>query len=234
MGRDAGHLALGAAKSAGATLALVPEEFSHAPLRLARIARIVEGAILKRLANGRSHGVAVIAEGIGGLLPEQDVPGGIPRDKHDRPVYSDLPLGDLVAKRAQAGLAELGISVSVVDKDVGYELRCAAPNAFDVEYTRDLGAGAVDALLSGASGVMITREEQAIVRVPFADMLDRATGRTRTRLLDTRGHAYATARLLQVRLEPADLTPGPECDALVAATKRSPDALRARYFGDAG
>ena len=234
MGRDAGHLALGAAKSAGATLALVPEEFSAAPPRLARVARIVEGAILKRLVNGRSHGVAVLAEGIGGLLPEQDVPGGIPRDKHDRPVYSDLPLGDLVAKRARAGLAELGISVSVIDKDVGYELRCAAPNAFDVEYTRDLGAGAVDALLAGASGVMITREEQAIVRVPFADMLDRATGRTRTRLLDTHGHAYATARLLQVRLEPADLAPGPECDALVAATKRSPDALRARYFGDVG
>ena len=231
MGRSAGHLALGAAKAAGATLAILPEELIGRAPRLADIARIVEGAMLKRIAMGRSHGVAVIAEGVAELLPEADFPGGIPLDAHKRPRYAEIPFADLVAKLAQQGIAELGYDVSVIDKDVGYELRCAEPNAFDIAYTRDLGAGAAEALLDGASGVMITRDDDAIVRVPFADMLDPRTGQTRVRRVDITSRTYATARLLQVRLELADLMPGALCDAICAAAKREPAELRARYFG---
>jgi len=230
MGRSAGHLALGAAKAAGATLAILPEEFDGRAPRLADVARAVEGAMLKRLAMGRSHGVAVIAEGVAELLPESDFPGGVPRDKQGRPRFSELPFGDLVAKRAQAGMAELGLDVSVIDKDVGYELRCAEPNAFDIAYTRDLGAGAAEALLDGASSVMITRDDDAIVRVPFAEMLDPATGRTRLRRVDIASRTYATARLLQVHLEPGDLLPGELCERICATAQRPRDELRARYF----
>jgi 6-phosphofructokinase 1 len=231
MGRSAGHLALGTAKAAGATLTIVPEEFGGRAPHLGDVARIVEGAMLKRLAMGRTHGVAVIAEGVAELLPESDFPNGIPRDAQGRPRFSELPFGDLVAKRAQLGLAELGIDVSVIDKDVGYELRCAPPNAFDIAYTRDLGAGAAEALLDGANGVMITRTDDAIVRVPFADMLDPATGQTRVRRVDIAGRNYATARLLQVHLEPSDLSPGELCESLCTTAKRSADELRKRYFG---
>ena len=230
MGRSAGHLALGAAKAAGATLAIVPEELAGRSPHLADVARSVEGAMLKRLAMGRSHGVAVIAEGVAELLPENDFPNGIPRDAQGRPRFSELPFGDLVAKRAQAGLAELGIDLSVIDKDVGYELRCAEPNAFDIAYTRDLGAGAAEALLEGATGVMITRDDDAIVRVPFAELLDPVTGRTRVRRVDVSSRTYATARLLQVFLEPGDLAPGELCDRLCATARRSAAELRARYF----
>ncbi len=231
MGRNSGHLALGAAKSAGATLAIVSEEFAPGPIPLARVVRVLEGAMLKRLALGRPHGVAVLSEGIGArLAPEELGEAAHPRDDHGRVRHREIPLGELVADGALSALAEFGISATAIAKDVGYELRCAAPNAFDAEYTRDLGAGAVQALLTGASGVMITRQEQAIVPVPFAAMLDPATGRTRVRLLDTASPTYATARLLQVRLEPADLMPSALCDALVAATKLTPEALHARYF----
>src|SRR6186713_585248 len=48
MGRKAGHLALGIGKAAGATLALIPEEFSHRPLRLKTIVDTLAGAIIKR------------------------------------------------------------------------------------------------------------------------------------------------------------------------------------------
>ncbi len=232
MGRTAGHLALGTAKSAGATLALTAEEFAPGPIRLASVVRIVEAAMLKRLALGRPHGVAVLAEGIGARLEANELGSGAhPQDEHGRVRHGAIPLGELVASGAESALAELGVRVTAIAKDVGYELRCAAPNAFDAEYTRDLGAGAVQVLLGGASGVMITRQEQAIVPVPFAHMLDPATGRTRVRLLDTASPTYATARLLQVRLEPEDLMPGKTRDALCAAAKRTPEGLRARYFG---
>ena len=47
MGRTAGHLSLGIAKAAGATLAFIPEEFS-APLRLKVLVDTLVGAIIKR------------------------------------------------------------------------------------------------------------------------------------------------------------------------------------------
>jgi 6-phosphofructokinase 1 len=234
MGRSAGHLALGTAKAAGATLSILPEEFEGRAPHLGDVARIVEGAMLKRLAMGRSHGVVVIAEGVAELLPESDFPNGIPRDAQGRPRFSELPFGDLVAKRAQAGMRELGHDLSVIDKDVGYELRCAEPNAFDIAYTRDLSAGAAEALLDGANGVMITREDDAIVRVPFSELLDAATGKTRVRRVDVASRTYATARLLQVHLEPADLLPGELCDRLCTTAGRDAEALRRRYFGKQG
>ncbi|HEY4442606.1 MAG TPA: 6-phosphofructokinase, partial [Candidatus Elarobacter sp.] len=64
MGRKSGALALGICKAAGATIAVIPEEFSGTTIRLADVVDDLVGAIVKRLAYGQDHGVAVIAEGI--------------------------------------------------------------------------------------------------------------------------------------------------------------------------
>jgi 6-phosphofructokinase len=235
MGRKAGHLALGAGKSAGATVILVGEEFPEGPIALDRVARIVEGSIVKRAATGRPHGLVVLAEGIGERLDPTELEGvaDVPRDEHGHLRLAELPLGRLVRDRVESGLAELGVSTTVVSKDIGYELRCAPPNAFDQDYTRDLGAGAVRVLLSGESGVMITRDDQIIVPIPFADILDPETGKTRIRMLDTMTPSYGTARMLQVRLEEKDLESGFTADALRQTTGLSPEALMARYFPNA-
>jgi 6-phosphofructokinase 1 len=232
MGRTAGHLALGAAKSAGATLALVAEEFADGPIPIGRVARLVEGAIVKRRALGRAYGVAVMAEGIGARLDPDElaVVKDLPRDEHGHPRLAELPLGALVRARVRAGLAELGLDTTLVAKDIGYELRCAAPNAFDQDYTRDLGAGAVRFLLDGGRDALITRQEGAIVPIPFSEILDPQTGRTRVRLLDTTSPSYTTARILQVRMEPEDLADGEVAAALRATTGLDAQALRERYL----
>src|SRR5580658_5883918 len=64
MGRKSGALALGMCKAAGATLAVIPEEFPDANLDLDLVIDTLVGAIVKRRALGRDHGVAVVAEGI--------------------------------------------------------------------------------------------------------------------------------------------------------------------------
>jgi 6-phosphofructokinase 1 len=131
------------------------------------------------------------------------------------------------------GLAELGISMTIVEKDVGYELRCAAPNAFDLDYTRDLGAGAVRTLLGGTSGVMITRQGGAIVPIPFDQLMDPKTNKTRVRLVDIETESHGSARSLQVRIESADLE-DPERLAQIAETaKLTPAAARERWSGGA-
>jgi 6-phosphofructokinase len=53
MGRSAGHLALGIGKAAGATLTVIAEEFPRAePIRLSRLADVLETSMLKRIAHG--------------------------------------------------------------------------------------------------------------------------------------------------------------------------------------
>jgi len=206
MGRSAGHLALGAAKAAGATLALIPEDYGE-KTPLSKVVRTLEGAIVKRIAMHRPYGVAVIAEGVGLRLDPADLEmlDSVERDEHGHVRLAEVPLGSVLRSAVRDGLAEFGVKPTIVAKDVGYELRCAEPTAFDLDYTRDLGAGAVSTLLGGTSGVMITRQEGAIVPVPFAELMDPETGRTRVRVVDTSTESHASALSLQVRIEPPDL-----------------------------
>ena len=75
MGRQAGHLALGIGKAAGATLTVIAEEFAARTVPFARLCDIVEGAIIKRQAMGRAFGVAVLAEGLIDKLDPAELAG---------------------------------------------------------------------------------------------------------------------------------------------------------------
>ncbi|MGH0038350.1 MAG: diphosphate--fructose-6-phosphate 1-phosphotransferase [Myxococcota bacterium] len=231
MGRKAGHLALGAAKAAGATLALIPEDFREDPISLERVVRILEGAVVKRRSMGRGYGVAVVAEGIGEHLDPAELESmtDIERDEHGHIRLAEVPLGSVLKRRVRSGLEELGIKLTIVEKDIGYELRCAEPNAFDLDYTRDLGAGAVRALLKGETGVMITRQEGAIVPISFDDLKDPETGRTRIRVVDTSTESHESAWSLQVRMEKHDLEDPRRLESLAKATGLSADEVVARY-----
>jgi 6-phosphofructokinase len=229
MGRNAGHLALGAAHSAGATLAIVAEEYGNRKVRLEELARRVEGTILKSTAEGRPHGVIVLAEGLGESIDPADLADlpDLPRDEHGHLRLAEFPLGALVRERVRTALDEHNIKATIVLKDVGYECRCVAPCAFDQEYTRELGAGAVDTLLGGTGHVMITRQNGAIVPIPFDELIDPATGKTAVRMLDTSTEGYVTA--MQTRLTPADLSNDAQAEAFGAVSALGVNALRSRF-----
>ncbi|MEO6418182.1 MAG: 6-phosphofructokinase, partial [Polyangiaceae bacterium] len=108
MGRKAGHLALGIGKAVGATLTLIPEEFPQGT-RLATIVDTLAGAVIKRLAYGRTDGVAVLAEGLAEMLSEEDLAGlaGVERDAHDHIRISEINFGDIVKKAVVERLAKL-------------------------------------------------------------------------------------------------------------------------------
>jgi 6-phosphofructokinase 1 len=231
MGRQAGHLALGAGKSAGVTVTLIPEEFEESPIRLASVTKILEGAILKRAALGRPYGVAVIAEGVAEHLEHGDLEmlANVERDEHGHIRLAEVPLGNVLRDEVRSSLAERDVKTTILSKDLGYELRCADPCAFDQDYTRDLGAGAVRSLLAGDSQVLVTRQEGAIVPIPFAELMNPETGRTKVRNVDTTTDTFATARALQVRLSADDFADEERLGAIAAAANLSPAAFRERF-----
>jgi hypothetical protein len=91
-----------------------------------------------------------------------------------------------------------------VAKNIGYELRCADPIPFDMEYTRDLGYCATKYLLSGGNAAMVSMQGGHFVPVPFKDMLDPKTGKAKIRLVDVRSTRYAIARRYMIRLRRDD------------------------------
>jgi 6-phosphofructokinase 1 len=230
MGRSAGHLALGAGKAAGAPVTVIPEEFTQRPIKLEDVARVLEGAIVKRLARGRPDGVAVIAEGIAEYFDEQDpILADVPRDEHGHIRLAEVPIARVLRTLVSGSLAERGVKVTIGEKDVGYELRCGYPTAFDRDYTRDLGVGAVDTLLAGTSSVLITRQEGRIVPMPFADIIDPQTNKSRVRGVDVASDSYRNALALQERITAEDLADPARLAALAAAAKLSPQETAQRY-----
>ena len=230
MGRKAGFLALGAGQSAGATTTLIPEEFPDGFISFDSVVRSLEGSIVKRLSQGRSDGVAVIAEGIAERFdPEDPLLQGAPRDEHGHIRLAEVPLAKVLRTAVRESLAERGVTVAIGEKDVGYEVRCGQPCAFDREYTRALGVGAVRTLLSGQDQCLITRQEARIVPIPFSELIDAKTGRTQVRMVDTSTDGFALARALQVRVEQSDIEDVKSLESIAAAAGLSPEEARKRY-----
>ena len=218
MGRKAGHLALGIGKAAGTTVTLITEEFSS-PLRLRTIVDTLAGAIIKRLSEDRRDGVAVIAEGVVLDIAAEDLAGlqDVERDSHGHLRIAEVNLGEILKSQVTTRLRELGIKTTIAAKNIGYELRCADPIPFDMEYTRDLGYCAAKYLISGGTGAMVSMQGGHFVPVPFAEMTDPATGRARVRLVDVASTRYAIARRYMIRLRKDDFD-DPHALARLAST----------------
>jgi 6-phosphofructokinase len=230
MGRKAGHLALGIGKAAGATLTLIPEEFPK-PIRLKAIVDTLVGAIIKRMSYGRPDGVAMIAEGVVLDVADEDLAGleEVERDAHGHLRIAEVNLGEILKAQVNARLKKFGIKMTTVVKNVGYELRCADPIPFDMEYTRDLGYCAAKYLLSGGNAGMISIQGGHFVPIPFDQMMDPETGRTRLRLVDIASTRYAIARRYMIRLRRDDFEDPHELAKLAATARLSLQDFRREF-----
>ncbi len=237
MGRNAGFLALGIGKSAGATITLIPEEFGESTT-VHDVADILEGAMLKRRTMGRRDGVAVLAEGIAYKLGDQKelsnlLGKDVPVDAAGHPRLSEVPLAQILKEELCRRFAERGDSITIVGHVLGYELRCANPKTSDLGYTRDLGHGGVRLLLDSTMelppGVMVTMQNGNLVPMSFEDMIDPTTNRTRVRTVDLESYSYSVARAYMIRLEKTDFESPAALAALASEAKMTPHKFRERY-----
>ena len=230
MGRPTGHLTLGIGKAASATCTIIPEEFPESPISLSEITDIVEGSIIKRRAMGQSYGVALLSEALVERFSPREVAElqDVDRDAQGNIRVTEIDLGRKVKNEVQMRLEQRGIKVTIVDKTIGYELRCAPPIPFDAEYARDLGYAAVTYLLQGGSGAVVTIQGGEFTPIPLADVLD-PSGAGRRRPVDVTTESYQVAREYMVRLGPRDFTDPARVASLAKAAGLSEDAFRARF-----
>jgi 6-phosphofructokinase 1 len=229
MGRHAGHLALGIGGAAAATLTVVAEEFPKAAIDLQDLVDVLEGAIIKRRMQGREQGVAILSEGLAEKLDPATL-GPVERDAYGNVRLAELELGRVLKERVTASLRARGSEVTIVAKDLGYELRCAPPGAHDIQYSRSLGYWATRFLLDGGSHAMVTIQAGRLVPVPFGLMLDPRTGRIRVRYVDVESEAYQTLAAYMIRLKPEDF----EEPDTVAALARAGNMTEADFLARCG
>ncbi len=206
MGRKAGHLALGIGKAAGSTITLIPEEFPGNVSKLSHIVDILVGAIIKRLSYGKSDGVAILAEGLVEHLDAADLQDmiNVERDAHDNIRIAEVNFGEILKAKVQQRLKDFNLKVTIVAKNIGYELRCADPIPFDMEYTRDLGYSAAQFILTGGNGAMVSIQNGHFIPLFFKDILDPITKKTKVRMVDPSSEAFYIARKYMLRLNESD------------------------------
>ena len=239
MGRTAGHLVVGIGKAAGATLTLITEELPRdRPIKLMHLADLIEASMLKRIAHGRPFGVAILAEGTALRLDQDDFKktmSHVERDEHGHIRLGELNLDEVLVGLIKERFQARGEKITVVAKNIGYELRCAPPIPLDIEYTRNLGYGAVDYLRSLRAegrpdmGAMITFQEGEMVPMPFGSFSDATTGRTRVREVNIASESFKVALQYMIRLERQDLEDPARLSGIARAGKMTPAAFAARF-----
>ena len=235
MGRSAGWLAHAIGLASGATITLIPEEFEKKS-KLQHMVDVVDGAILKRRVMGRPDGVAIVAEGLtyrlGDIQELERLFGrAISLDASGHLRLSEINLARMIKEEIEKRFRERGHKITLVDHELGYELRCADPTPRDMQYCRSLGYFAVQLLMQEdvARGVVVAIVNGNVHPIDLHDLIDPATNRIAVRTVDIRSDTYRVARAFMIRLEQSDLDDPVMLGKLAAEAKMAPKEFASRY-----
>ena len=212
MGRSAGWLAYGAAIAGEASLVFsvedvkgdyLAEENGRPVMNIENVIGRIVRTMIAREKEGKQYGVVVLAEGLAEFLPDHYLEG-IKRDEHGHIAISDVELGRLFSKLVADQYHEkTGNKRKVTGLQLGYEARCAQPNAFDVMLGSQLGVGAFRALVENKlSGVMVSVSGQLDLHyVPFEKLVDPETLVTKVRFIEPGCDFHQLARFLETYVD---------------------------------
>jgi 6-phosphofructokinase len=222
MGRSAGWLAYGTAIASEASLVISVEDITgkfesieetidpttkkttiRHIMDIGQVINWIVAMMRAREAEGKQFGVVVIAEGLAEFLPSTHIEG-VPRDEHGHIAVSKFTLGRLIAEMVSKEYAkQTDKTRKVTGVQLGYECRCARPQAFDVMLGSQLGVGGYRALVEKRlDGVMVSVKGQLeLDYVPFSDLVDPTTLVTVVRYIDPKSDFHRLARFLETHVD---------------------------------
>jgi len=209
MGRKAGWLTYAAGMAGEATRMMSVEDFDEF-FDAEKVASEMVDLMLARAEDGREYGVICMAEGLAELLPEEQRPVTV--DDHGNAMLGSVRIGEHLSEAMEREYERrTGHAQKIRAKQIGYETRCAEPGAFDVMLGSQLGVGAYRAIAEeGLSGVMVSVRDQLDLKyVPFDELIDPDTFRTRIRFIQRDSDFYRLARSLEYQRREY---PDPQCD----------------------
>ncbi len=190
MGREAGHLAFGIGAACHFPMIVIPEMFNKVDVTFDRIINLVISAILKRKIEGVGYGVAVVSEGVFHFMSDEEVKNSgidFTYDDHGHPELGNVSKAHIFNVLLQNRLKEIGLKVKSRPVELGYELRCVQPTAYDLMYCGLLGLGVKKLYDEGRTGCMVTADPLGNIKPLYLDDVADETGKVQPRLVDIDG-----------------------------------------------
>ncbi len=188
MGRSAGHLALGIAGACHYPMVVIPEFFNKTTITLDKIIRMVISSIVKRKIMGINYGAAMISEGVFHSLSDEELKKtgvNFSYDDHGHPELGKVSKAHIFNNMLEQVNKEIGLKVKTRPVEIGYEIRCHTPIAYDLTYCSLLGMGVFKLFKEGHTGCMVYVDHIGNISPLFLkDIQDPVTGKIPPRLVN--------------------------------------------------
>ena len=190
MGRSAGHLALGIGEATHCPMTIIPEMFNKTGISVDKIIKLTLSAILKRTILGIPYGTVVVAEGVFHDLDAGDIKAtGVHMtcDEHGHPDLGKISKAVLFNDILEKEFKKVGMKVKTRPVEIGYDVRCQDPVAFDLSYCSELAMGAYELFAKGETGCMVYVDAFGNARPLYLHDLQNAEGKIPPRRVDIEG-----------------------------------------------
>ncbi len=190
MGREAGHLAFGIGAATHFPMIIIPEMFNKVEITFDRIINLIISAIVKRKIDGIEYGAVIISEGVFHFMSDKQIEdSGInfTYDDHGHPELGNVSKAHIFNILLQQKLKELGVKVKSRPVELGYELRCIPPTAYDQLYCGLLGYGVKKLYDEGRTGCMVTADSTGEISPLYLEDVEDEYGKIKPRLVDMNG-----------------------------------------------
>ena len=187
MGRSAGHLAFGIASACHFQMMIIPEMFNNTTITFDKIIKMIISSIVKCKIKGLEYGVALISEGVFHFMEEEEIlNSGInfTYDEHGHPELGNVSKSHIFNYLLQVKLKELGLNIKSRPVEIGYELRCCNPIAFDLTLCTLLGIGVKKLFDEGVSGCIVSANSKGDITPLFLKDFEDQNGKIPPRLVD--------------------------------------------------
>lgn len=187
MGREAGHLAFGIGAACHFPMIIIPEMFNKVTVTFDRILKLVISAMVKRQILGIAYGVAIISEGVFHFMTDDEIKNSginFSYDDHGHPELGNVSKAHIFNTLLQQKLKELNINIKCRPVELGYELRCVRPIAFDLMYCSLLGIGLKQLFDQGLSACMVTSDPKGDIAPLYLKDVEDEQGKIKPRLVN--------------------------------------------------
>ena len=188
MGRTCGSLALGIGEATHCPMTIIPEMFNKTEICLDKVVKLSISAILKRKVMGVNYGTIVAAEGLFHEFKAEEMEAAgvhFSYDDHGHPELGKVSKAVLFNDLLEAEFKKIGLKVKSRPVEIGYDVRCQDPVAYDVTYCTELAMGVYQLFSEGKTGCMVYVDSYGNVSPLYlADLQDPETGKIPPRVVD--------------------------------------------------
>ncbi len=187
MGREAGHLAFGIGGACHYPMIVIPEMFNKTKVTFNKIINLVISSIVKRKILGIDYGVAIVSEGVFHFMTDEEIESSdinFTYDDHGHPELGNVSKAHIFNMLLARKLKELNIKVKSRPVELGYEIRCVKPIAFDLMYCNLLGMGVKHLYEKGLTACMVTSDPKGDISPLYLKDVEDENGKIKPRLVN--------------------------------------------------